>query len=235
MSTSPKRVAAYTYILTSFFVMPALSNAGPIANGDFETGNLSGWFLAGKAAMASQGSIYQPIQGQYSALVINYSQAPVPPYSCATDIWNVNCTPPIPFEPSGGPPLTYNPFGPGQNVFVRGSYIGQDVVVSAGDSLNFDFYFINPNIDGARFFASNGPMNVAIELAGWFGGVPGHSFSYTFPTGGLWSVYMGTYQTEDPYIYSVLMLDNVRIPEPASLVLLLAGLSGLAFIRRRRQ
>jgi PEP-CTERM motif len=221
--------------------------AGVVANGDFESGSLSGWysmgtFYPGQTAIVSgtSGSAgYYPMGGNYSALIVAVSNAPVPPYSCLNDQWNLACPQPLPFATSSAPIPTFTNWS-GVNVggtaFLRGAYIGQDVNVLAGETLTWNWIPAgeaspNGNVDSARFFASNGSTEVFIQQSQ-------NLHSFTFPSAGLWSIYFGLGQGEDPRVYSTLELDSIKItpvPEPATLGMFALGAVATLWAGRRKQ
>ena len=223
------------------------AHGAAVVNGDFEGGNLSGWYASGanvngsSTAIANAGNGYPALAGNNSALIVAMSLWPLGPnVTCATDIWNVACPQPLPFSPSGaGAPTFFS-----QNVagrFLRGGFIAQDVNVVAGDTLAWASQRLgevssgnvgNPgNVDNAFFVAFNGSTEAVVDLRG-------NVSSYTFAEGGLWSIFFGVQQTEDPYVWSALKVDSIAfqaaaVPEPGSLALALAAAGGLFWQRRR--
>lgn len=205
--------------------------SGP-ANGNFEAGNLNGWFSSGSTAIASGSAGYAPLSGSHSALVVAVSAAPVPPASCAVDIWNVNCPQPLPFTDSGAPLPTYTNFqGVGVGfAFFRGAFIGTDITVNAGDRLSWNWQPGGEaagsgfSVDEARFYATNGTVEARIDFDQGLR-------TFTFGSAGTWSVYFGLFQTEDPFGYSTVLLDDIlltAVPEPSGTILLMLGLLGVA-------
>ena len=129
-----------------------------------------------------------------------------------------------------------------QNIFNRGSYLGQDIQVNAGDVLNWDWQMDGRDgLDFGRFVALNGDVysfSDVIQTGNYYGG---GNFrvqnTYTFAATGLYTIYFGTVQYEDNSLSSALTLDNVRlrnVPEPATLALVCAAMAG-AFATRRRK
>jgi hypothetical protein len=213
-----------------------------VVNGDFETGDLTGWyskgifFDGGTTAMARGVGGYFPMSGAASALIVAVSGAPVPPYNCIQDIWNVNCPLPLGFSTSSAPPPSYSSGFMENSVFRYGAYLGQDVNVVAGDVLTWNWIPGGEaqcgcgGIDGARFFAMNADTQLFINDSQ-------NIRTFTFPASGKWSIYFGLYQGMDYYLYSTLELDSVKIssvPEVANTWLLLFGLSTVFFVRRSR-
>ncbi|WP_431048267.1 PEP-CTERM sorting domain-containing protein [Roseateles sp. L2-2] len=227
----------------------ALSAHGAaVVNGNFEGGTLNGWYATGanvngsSTAIVNAGNGYPALAGSNSALIVAMSTWPLSQnVTCASDIWNVACPLPVPFSPSGaGAPTFFS-----QNVagrFLRGGFIAQDVNVAAGDTLDWLSQRLgevasgtvgNPgNVDNAFFVAYNGSTEAVVDLRG-------NVSSYTFAQGGLWSIFFGVQQTEDPYVWSALKVDSIafraaEVPEPGSLALAFAA-GGALFWQRRRQ
>jgi hypothetical protein len=238
MAMSPSRLRTALAILATLGSTSS-TWAVSIVNGDFETRDLSGWQVSRTVAMATTGSPISPLQGGASALIVDTNGGA----GCllASDTWNC-LPPPIPFEPAGGPALTYGTHGDYQAAFYRGSYIAQDLIVSVGQVLTFDYRFMHPDVDGVRFLAVNDQGATMLNVMGWYGGAAMtedvRSFNFAFDQAGKWTIYIGTYQTEDPTIYSLLEVDNVMlqsIPWPGTAPLLLAGLLGLWVASRLRR
>jgi PEP-CTERM motif len=229
-------------VLSLSQVMDAAA-AGVVTNGDFESGSLTGWWGVRTAIVSpTSGSVgYYPMSGNHSALIVAMSSAPVPPYTCANDKWNVACPQPLPFATALGPVPTYTDgFGVsvGLSVFHYGSFIGQDVNVLAGETISWNWIpggeaAPNGNVDSARFFATNGSPSSEVLIQ-----QNQNLLSYTFPSAGTWSIYFGLNQSEDPRIYSTLELDSVKItpvPEPATLGMFALGAVATLWAGRRKQ
>lgn len=220
------------------------AQAAAVVNGNFEGGTLTGWYASGanvsgsSTAIVNSGNGYPALAGNNSALIVAMSTWPLGPnVTCATDIWNVACPQPAPFSPAGAAAPTYTSLNINGR-FLRGGYLAQDVTVEAGDELEWAHQLLGEVsrsifVDNAWFIASNGVSEFVVDLRSSIN-------SFVFTQGGLWSIYFGVQQTEDPYIWSALKLDSVAfvqaadVPEPASGALLVAALGALAVARRRR-
>lgn len=218
------------------------AHGAAVLNGDFEGGSLSGWYAAGanvngsSTAIVNAGNGYPALAASNSALIVAMStQSLGPNVTCASDIWNVACPLPVQFSPSGaGAPTFFS-----QNVagrFLRGGFIAQDVNVAAGDTLDWVSQLLGEvsrgSVDNAFFVAYNGSTEAVVDLRG-------NVSSFTFSQGGLWSIFFGVQQTEDPQIWSALKVDSIafraaEVPEPDSLALAFAA-GGVLFWQRRRQ
>ena len=246
MGISNRAALAVSAALISF---AAGALAAPVVNGNFERGNLDGWTVFNRVALAERGSLYEPLQGSSSAVIVNYSTQSFAYGSCQADPWNSSCPQPLPYQPQGGPSLThmtwpqtaFSPLFIG-SLFQHGSYIGQDIQVNAGDVLNWDWQMDGRDrgIDFGRFAALNGDVyslsdQVQTENYGGAGIRVGNT--YTFAATGLYTIYFGTVQYEDTAVSSALTLDNIRlrnVPEPATLALVCAAMAGGIATRRRR-
>lgn len=229
----------------------AAGHASALTNGYFESGTLNGWYSqgyfgfgsapGGTTAVLNASSGYTPISGNYSALIVAVSGQPVnASHTCAQDIWNANCPLPAAFTPSAAPLPTYI----SQDIavpFMRGGFIAQDITVAAGDTLHWATQRLGevagsaPGVDLAYFVASNGVTTQRVDLRT-------ATDSFVFTQGGLWSIYFGVGQTEDPFQWSALKVDAIAlepafaatVPEPASWSMMAVALAGLAVFGRKR-
>jgi hypothetical protein len=259
---------ACTAIAMAFFCAESAMAATPVQNGGFETGDFSSWtvlstpapdggsYSGGYAAVIPSVADYQPLQGQYSALLVAKSTAFNS--TCDADPWHVNCANPIPFDsaPVGGPTLA-NSFSASAAGYV-GGLIGQDFYANAGDVLSWNWRFLGDGTDTIFALLTDGQTRLGLNLRG-----DGSGWSYTdqqmqqlnpdgqgwpstqsfsIPNQGLWTAYFGVGQQADTFFGSGLLLDSVSVqriapavPEPETYAMWgLGSILMLAALRRRR-
>ena len=201
----------------------------------------------GYAAAVGTTSFGPPLEGAYSAMLAALDYGP---RSCSYDVFSPRCPsyPPtgVPSTPAGGPALAHPPYMvSGYN----GAYIGQDFTAAAGDVLAWTWEWGGDGMDtmfawltdGVSGFylqgRANGAFYAEIDVAtgryltsnfstGLLRDAPWDA-SFRIPTDGLWTIYFGVDQLGDNQGSSWMWLDNVRVPEPATVGLLLVGLLGL--------
>ncbi len=210
-------------------VTPQLATAAVI-NGSFETGDLTGWTVVGSAQAPDASIGVTPTVGTYQGYIEttgNYTQY-APPIEASLGITD----------------STLN--GLGFTEFVNGTAISQDVTVSAGDTLTFDWNFLTDELDedplyndfayftidsAAYLLASrNGSTyDTGSPPVGFDGQTGWDSGSYTFTAAGTYKIGFGVFNVHDAGHNSVLLLDNISlpVPEPTSFVLLAIGLSAV--------
>jgi hypothetical protein len=220
----PKKTLLFTLVCA--LATPLLSYAGVI-NGDFETGDLTGWTLAGFGQAIGAGVGITPTQGSYQGYIETTG--------------NLTDTAPVVAASLGisGPAIAA--FGAGTPV--NGTAISQDVTVSAGDTVSFDWNFVTaelsepPTYNDFGFFTISGlafllasrnssTYNTVSPPAGYEGQTGWATQSYTFPSAGTYTIGFGVFNVGDAGYDSALLLDSVVIPtpEPPSIVLLALGL-----------
>ena len=183
-----------------------------IINGGFETGDLTGW-TPNPAGLVSVVNSYQ-------------SYGPV-------------------FTPVEGNYFAVLSAGAGTNTYTT---LSQTFTATAGQTLSGNAFFqandyIPFNDDGYVKIIENGQVLFTSNVAavGNYGNTPWTPFSYTFTSGGSYTIQAGVENTLDNSLSSVLGLDNVKlgvsaVPEPATIITSgLACLVGLGYASRRRK
>jgi hypothetical protein len=226
-------------VLVCLNVGPALSRAA-IINGDFETGNLTGWTLAGSGSASGTGIGVSPTDGSYQGEIETTGNFTVLAPAVVASL-----------GVSGSAILAL-----GAGTPVNGTALSQDVTVSAGDTLKFDWNFLTDELnedpmynDFGFFTISNSAFllasrnsstyNMVSPPAGFDGQTGWMTQTYTFPAAGTYKVGFGVLNVGDAGHDSVLLLDavSISVPEPGTLALLVVGL--LSFVvcvwqKRRR-
>jgi hypothetical protein len=229
-----KMLLLFTLVCT--LTMPLVSNADVI-NGGFETGDLSGWTLDGFGQATGSGIGVTPTEGGYQADVETTG--------------NLTALAPAVAASLGVPGAAIHALGAGTPV--NGTGLSQDVTVSAGDTLSFDWNFLtdelseDPIFNDFGFFTISGlafllashdgsTYDTVSPPAGYEGQTGWATQSYTFPSAGTYTIGFGVFNVGDAGHDSALLLDSIVIPtpEPSSLVLLALGLSCVLLGRSRR-
>lgn len=230
-------------------------------NGGFESGNFNGFQVIGDAdvltgAAFPVGAGVPPPGGTFAARITTGAIAPVTtgsaaPVSAAALATFLGVTE-AQIEAALGIDAT------------EGSGIRQTVTVNAGDVLTFQFNFITneatPGVNDTAFVTivpsvgspvveladtnsagfvlapgtlpAEPPFSSPTEMTGF------RTFSFTFTTGGVFTIGVGVVDAGDTLVTSALVVDNFQIvaavPEPASLTLLGLGAAGVVGYRRRK-
>lgn len=230
MSTRINLLAVLCAIMTPFVASAA------VTNGDFETGDLTGWTLIGYGSAQNSSIGVTPSAGSFQGYINNTGNFSA---SAATVVTSLGVSGPAILALGAGTPTT-------------GSSISQDVTVSAGDVLSFDWNFLTDEhnegvayndfviftISSSAFFlASRDSTFFTLDLASPPTGFDGQTHwatqTYTFPSTGTFKLGFAVFNVGDAGHDSVLLVDSVSIvPEPSSIGFLAIGAIGL--LRRVR-
>ena len=130
MSAKANLLMVFCAIAMSFSANAAVTNPG------FETGDLSGWTLFGQGAVLTSSYGITPTHDTYQGFIDNTGNGS----QLASDIVTVLGVPPSQIATfMTGPPT-------------RGSALYQDVTVSAGDVLTFDWNFLSDELNEDPIF-----------------------------------------------------------------------------------
>jgi len=228
-------------IITSaaWFGLTSLA-AAAVTNGDFETGSLSGWSHIGFTHTDNSASGVTPSQGTYDAFIDNTG-------NFAADISAV-----VPFLGVPGTSILALLQGPP----TTGSAISQDITVSAGDVLSFDWNFLtdewneDPGYNDFAIFtigtdpyflASRGSTHATLDITSPPPGFDGQTHwanqTYTFTSTGTFKLGFAVFNVGDAGHDSLLLVDAVSVsavPESGSFALVIAGAAMVALHVRRR-
>jgi hypothetical protein len=204
-----------------------------INNGDFETGTVSGWTVAGSAAAKTSAIGVTPPAGTYMGYIETTG--------------NFTALAPAVIGSLGVPGSQISAFGTGAPT--NGTGMSQSVTVAAGDQLTFDWNFVtdelneDPIYNDFAFFTISGSAyllasrngstyDTASPPPGFDGQTDWAIQTYTFPAAGTYTVGFGVFNVGDAGHNSALLLDSIAVPEPATVALLPLGI--IALLRRRR-
>lgn len=223
-----------------FCLLSVVNLQAAVINGDFETGTLAAWPKIGAAHAATSSIGVIPTNGAYQAYVDNTG--------------NFAATAPSVVTFLGVPGASI--VGMGAGTPTTGSAISQDLVVSAGAVLTFDWNFLtdehNEGIafndfavytigNAAYFLASRNStfmtLNTVSAPPGFDGQTNWATQSHTFSVGGTYKLGFAIFNVGDAGHNSVLLVDAVtlsNVPEPSTLVLALSA-SAICLVRRSRR
>ncbi len=219
-------------------------SAAPLQNGSFAGGTLAGWTQTGNASVenslagpAPSGNPFQAFVGNVGvALYALGSGAAVPG---ATLIGSIGVTP-------GDLALLKDPADSGGVDY--GSAITQTFNANAGEQIRFDWNFLtdefeNHNGNDFAFVVLDGKLerlsntfNPLGLTSSVFSNETGfQAFSMNVLTSGLHTIGFGVVDVNGALGASAVLIDNVRaVPEADSVLMVVAGLSFMVFIARRR-
>jgi len=225
-------------LITLCALVPARSSQGGVVNGGFEMGILTGWTLAGSGQATGSGIGVTPTEGIFQGYIETTGNFTVSAPAVAASLGVT------------GPAIS----GLGAGVPVNGSGLSQNVIVSAGDTLTFDWNFLtdelseSPTFNDFGFFTISGAAyllasrnsstyDLVSPPAGFDGQTDWSTQTYTFPAAGAFTIGFGVFNVGDAGHNSVLLLDGISIsvPEPSSLVLGIAGLVGIGLVALRKK
>lgn len=208
-----------------------------VTNGGFETGTLSGWTLVGSGHTSTASIGVTPTAGTYQGFIETTGNFTALAPAVVTSLG------------VSGPAI----LGLGAGTPTNGTGLSQDVTVSAGDVLSFDWNFLTDEldeeatyndfafftIDSAAFLLASrnsSTFDLVSPPAGFDGQTLWATQNYTFTSAGVHKIGFGVFNVGDTGHNSVLLIDAVSIPvpEPTSIVLLGGGMA-LAILRFGRK
>ncbi len=231
-------------LLAAVFVGTQAS-AASLQNGDFATTSLApGWTATGNASVnsllaAPSGKPFQAFIGNAGASLYGFGPGSAMGEAALSAALGL---------PAGGLDSLKQPGDVG-NV-VLGSAIQQSFTANAGDQISFNWNFLSDessNANGNDFafllfdgtltrlantFTASGPTLSVFTYETGF-----KSMSFALPASGAHSIAFGVVDVDDALGASALLVDNVTVtavPEPSSVMLLLAGLALVGVTARRR-
>ena len=239
-------------LLVILFLSPSLAHADFI-NGGFETGNFTGWSIAGDTLVIDASLGIPPPGGNFQALITNAPSISGPHAESYSGVGSIRISPlevflglpahsladlgaTLPLS-SGGFPMegsgirqSFTASGGGDILSFRWNYLTQESCCAQ----IFDFAFAV--LDGTLFLLASGASPFLPSNAPFFLSESGYQFFATTLTPGAHYIGIGVVDTLDETVNSAVLVDNfsvTKIPEPASWLLLGLGLIGVARVGRR--
>lgn len=213
---------SYTLSLDEFALPKSFINS-TLINGSFETGDFSGWSTLGSTKVETAAFGSGPTEGTFQSLLSTEGTA---------------------FDNSVIEQFLELDAGSLNNISkenaTTGSAIQQSLIAKAGDVLTFNWDFLSnealPPVTFSDFAfvsihsQSDASVNSLSELADatasltisptqFFGETGFHTFSYTIPTSGTYTLGLGITNVGDTTLNSGLLIDNVTLHSPPSPVL----------------
>jgi len=239
-------IHAIRMALTAALLAGAQAFAAPLQNGDFGTGTLSSWTVTGNtsaqnvlAGAAPSGNPFQAFIGNVGTSVYAFGPGVAAPAASLNSALGL--------APGA---LDTLKLGGDAGSVAFGSAIQQSFSANAGDQLHFNWNFLsdetsNPAGNDFAFLLLDGnlhriantftPSGITTTV---FTNETGYqSLSAVIPTSGVHTIAFGVVDVNDGFGASAVLIDNVRIaavPEPGSVVLMLAGLAMVAGVVRTR-
>jgi len=206
--------SAVSLIVTSVFC-PSPSHAA-IVNGEFDTGDFSGWSAIGNTSIQTSSYASDPTEGTYQALVSTVGDTAAP-----ADLETFLGLLPGSLDNIGGS-------------IAQGSAIKQTFTADAGQTLTFRWNFLTDEATPSQFFndfsfVTIGSLSKLADTSSafvtsktTFNKETGfQTFSYTIPTTDTYALGIGVTNVGDAFGTSGLLVDNVSlsstpVPEPNS-------------------
>jgi hypothetical protein len=222
-------------ILPALLGMPVMLQA-QLVNGGFETGNAAGWGIAGQAGARNASFGVTPTYGAWAGYLENTGNGTV----LAGDMEIAL------HLPTG----TVTNFVSGTPT--RGTVMWQNVTVSAGQTLVFDWNFMSDELNEASIYndfsffsvvgatsavtdsfliASRNSSSFTLGGPAGFDGLTGWSTTtYTFTASDTYRIGFGVMNVTDGGHNSAMMLDGITVPEPG--IASLIGVFAVLLIKR---
>ena len=260
MTLRPQIVGAGLLSVCALFL--AGSAHAQVANGGFETGNLTGWVSSGFTAV-EQSKVNPTSDGHYASFQINPTQGTYLALAGTDHFGGITPNPATTAAletflslPGGTLNTIANP-----DTAFEGSAFKQTFHASAGDIVSFDWDFATsetsaPINNDFGFYTLNGTAIKLADTNSTLSAIPGSltapydqhtGFStrtFMIPTNGSYTLGFGAVNANDDNISSALLVDNVHIgagggggtpavPEPGSVALLFGAGIGSLLLKRK--